>query len=225
MKNYTLGNLVIPMPENWSELTLGQFLNLCKLEESLTTINEFDLVERLSIVSGVDYVTLNNTNGDTVEQTAEFFQSLRWMQESFPKQNAETRPDKVTIAGKEVVIPEDIKYETRGQYENFIAIVLSKTRVLNDGSYMCDVEVYDAAIAIYITPLVYGKAYSPQNKREVLQEVRKLRLYEAQAVASFFLNKFMLSIPKELNTSIKGQATKTFKSKQGLKKSIKTSKH
>lgn len=180
MTEFNEGELTFSLPSNWKEITLGQFLAIRNL---LKDGGAPDIFTQLSILSSVEREFFFHSEMPE-ERFEEFISAIAWMGEA-PDYSTFTKPELYEIGNKALVIPDDLTLKTLGQKYAFETKVLPVSVVVEE-TPMCDIDVMDMAVAIYLQPLYTGEKFNLETIDETIEDMQDSSLQIHTGLQLFF---------------------------------------
>lgn len=195
MLKVTIQGSTFSVPQNWSEVSVRQYDEMCTNAEHLTPSR------LLSILTGIDYITLQNA--DCGEFMLNVFPALTELH-SAPDFKTIERKDSITINGISLPVIKDPGKERIGQK-------LLLTSVLGDGENVKMHEVIPYVVAVYYAPKLHPDGIWDETHVEKVREwVLDMSILEAVAESNFFLTGYMRDLNKSLSyTRRKPKRTKS----------------
>lgn len=201
MIKFKLNGKSINVASSWDDLTFDQFLQILDSKD--------DLLQLVSICSGLDYETLKKSvivGLDSVIQAMQFIRT---------KANY---PDTTKKLGK-YKLPLDPKGEFNPQYKRLDQFEdMRKAMIASDKGVKSVTEAYATYCAIYLQELRDGN-YDYQKAMAMVDEVKQMPAKEVIPAGSFFLIKLL-----NLSIGIKKTSPNTTQSRKKLKPVSKISK-
>lgn len=175
MLSITINKVVFNIAENISELCTFQYCELNKHRDNLNT------VRLLSILTGIDYTVLNNSDCSKFEPILAL---LKFDDKAKPLQGIEC-PDVVVIDKKEIKVVKEIGQETFGQKVFAQEVVNSMIAERVD-----KVEALVKVAAIYLQPQIDG-SFDDTKAREFEKKLMELPITDVYPIGNFFLSKYV----------------------------------
>ena len=175
MISITINKVVFNIAENISELCTFQYCELNKHRDNLNT------VRLLSILTGIDYTVLNNSDCSQFEP---ILGVLKFDDKEKPLQNIDC-PDVVEIDKKEIKVVKEIGQETFGQKVFAQEVVNSMIAERLD-----KVEALVKVAAIYLQPQLDGM-FNDVKARELEKKLMELPINQVYPIGNFFLSKYV----------------------------------
>ena len=166
------------IPTQWSEVTLKQYVEISD------NVDELSHVRLLSILTGIDYDTLNNFPCDAFQEIV--MPEMNWIGEPFKPQH-HIRPTSITLGGITIKTIQDVGQERFGQK-------LFMQQLVNKGiaDSIPHVLLVAPVLACYYAPFLHPeKKWVESHVKEVEQMVMKMNVYDAWSEADFFLSGYM----------------------------------
>ena len=171
----TINKVVFNIAENISELCTFQYCELNKHRDNLNN------VRILSILTGIDYTVLNNSDCSQFEPILGL---LKFDDKEKPLQNIEC-PDVVEIDKKQIKVVKEIGQETFGQ-KNFATIAVSDMIA----ERLDKVEALVKVAAIYLQPQIDG-FFDDTKAREFEKKLMESPITDIYPIGNFFLSKYV----------------------------------
>lgn len=175
MISIKINKVVFNIAENISELCTFQYCELNKHRDNLNT------VRLLSILTGIDYTVLNNSDCSKFEP---ILSVLKFDDKEKPLQNIEC-PDVVEIDKKEIKVVKEIGQETFGQKVFAQEIVNSMIAERLD-----KVEALVKVVAIYLQPQIDG-SFDDKKAKELENKLMELPITGVYPIGNFFLSRYV----------------------------------
>ena len=204
MINFKINGKSTPIPTSWNDVTFKQYLEIFNIKD--------DVLQLVSILSGVDYEIIKNAEIIGVEKLLEAI-SFANQQITFPDYVDHCGPYKIAANSKGQF---NIQYESLGQFED-------ARKIMNglNGNIKAHTEAYGKYVAIYIQK-IKDKSYDPQKVEEVEKELQNYPAYQVITLGSFFFVKLRILFGGIPRTSPATPPTRK-KSKRVLKPSKRSS--
>lgn len=175
------------LPDTWDEISMAQYIELYRHRENL---NEARL---LSIFTGIDYGQVINFDLAMFEShimpyMAAFDEEIKFY-ESVPA-------EKITVNGKTINVPQDIKLKTLGQ-----KIMLQQRITMADKAQEDLMYLIPFAIATYIQTELSGGKYDDKEAEALIPHILKVPVTIAYPIGNFFLTRFIRSVGLKLKNS------------------------
>lgn len=167
------------IPTAWSEVTLGEFMQLKKLKPG-------DSIGLLNILTGLSREVLERA--DLVDVERKIVPNLRFFEDEKIDLGAIPCPSTITIEGRAYIVPLDIRVKTFGQ---LVMLEQEVERSIKETGYL--VDAMPLALAIYFYPIVTGKPFNGDEAEEFVEVMLKTKVVEAYPVAAFFLTSLQRS--------------------------------
>lgn len=204
MIKFKLNGKSINVASSWDDLTFDQFLQVLNMDGSY--------LSALAICLNVPRETLDNKPILGLESLLTATQFL---------QKPANYPTTTTQIGK-YKLPLDSKGEFNPQFKRLDQFEdMRKIMIASDKGVKSITEAYASYCAIYLQEL-RDKEYSYSKAMAMVDEVKQMPAKEVIPAGSFFLIK-LLSLSTGIRTTSPTTSQKQKKSKQGLKKSKKSS--
>ncbi len=163
------GKQAVSVPDSWAEISFEQFL---LIENSW---DRKDPVHLFSIITGIDFETLQESQDDYIEET--LYRLVSFVFANTPDWDNLTPPKKIMINGRIIAVPSDIGAGTLGQ-KVMLNTALSTVKDVS--------QLMIEALCIYLQPLYHGK-YDQNKFNEFKQVLMKAPVLDCYAIARFFL--------------------------------------
>ena len=161
---FTLNGKKINVIDSWEGLNFAQYLRIIKMGD--------DMVESLSILTGIDYETLKKSKIKGLEK---LLYAARFMNKAPKLQEKPTKIGKYKLP-----INFDIQFESLAQFEDMRQVMVK----LEEGVY-AQAESYAKYCAIYCQKLRDGE-YDGQKATDMISEIMTLPALEVISAGSFF---------------------------------------
>jgi hypothetical protein len=172
------------IPTQWNEVTLKQYIEISE------NVDELNHVRLLSILTGIEFDTLNNFPCDAFQELA--IPEMNWIGEPFKPQH-HIRPTSIKLGGKEIKTIQDVGQERFGQK-------LFMQQLVNKGiaESISHVNLVAPVLACYYAPFLHPeKKWVESHVKEVEQMIYNLPVYDAWSEADFFLSGYIKYKPKK----------------------------
>ena len=179
MVTITINKVVFNIAENISELCTFQYCEMNKHRDNL------NIVRLLSILTGIDYTVLNNSDCSQFEP---ILQLLNFDSKDKPLHEIEC-PESIVIDKKEIEVIKEIGQETFGQK-------VFAQQIVNDMiAERCDkIEALVKVAAIYLQPKIDG-SFDDKKARQLETKLMELPIIDVYPVGNFFLSKYVNYLP------------------------------
>lgn len=175
MVKIKINKVVFNIAENISELCTFQYCELNKRRDNLNT------VRLLSILSGIDYTVLNNSDCSQFEP---ILSVLNFSDNNKPLQNIEC-PKTVIIDKNEIKVIQEVGQETFGQKVFAQEVVNSMIAERLD-----KVEALVKVASIYLQPQIDG-SFDDKKAKELENKLMELPITDVYPIGNFFLSRYV----------------------------------
>lgn len=163
----------VEVPTSWSDLSLKQVIEL----NDLTTLNRIKII---SILTGIHLDILSELNGKQNLETLNQIETLFQFINEAPNFNEFKLPKKITLKGKEIIIPQDLTKETYGQKVAIEELIRnSKTEVI--------LPLIPEVLSIYLYPIFSEEKFKDERVDDFIEIMKEIQISEAYPIATFFL--------------------------------------
>jgi len=169
------------VPESWEEVTVKQFSDLVKFRIELNPARV------MSIFTGIEYDWILNAEPQEIE--VKLLSVMSFLGEDIDLL-ALVRKDYISIGGRELKVPKDIRNETYGQ-KMFLQELINESIRKELPMY----EIIPSALAIYFQPIFDNSAFNDKRVEELKPMMSHTRISEAYPICAFFLKKYIQSFP------------------------------
>ena len=186
--NYTLvynNNIekIISVPTSWSDLTLGQVLQLFELDFTVKKIR----MKVLCILTGLSLADISELAGEqNINKLNAIESTINFINET-PNFKEFILPKSIILKGKEILIPLDLTKETYGQ--KVAAEELIRLSWVNQNGDIDILPLMPEILAIYLYPLFANETFKDERVDTFIPLMKELSIKDAYPIASFFLIK------------------------------------
>lgn len=176
MLHAKLGEKEFDMKTSWGEITVKEFTELMKSE------NTGSVTAQLSVITGLTKEEIQSANSIDIEKLllhTEFLNTLPDLEKI-----KKTIPEAIRIGDKTLPVIKDLTLEPWGCKEVLYTEMIRCVQV--DGHLMNCVAY---AIATYFYKAYHGKDFDPAKMDEIIKAAEQCSFIEVFPVANFFLNK------------------------------------
>ncbi len=198
MVTIKINKVVFNIAENISELCTFQYCEMNKHRDNL------NIVRLLSILSGIDYTVLNNSDCSQFEPILSL---LNFDAKDKPLHEIEC-PKSVLIDKKQIEVVQEVGQETFGQKVFAQEVVNSMIAERID-----KVEALVKVAAIYLQPQIDG-SFDDKKAKALENKLMELPITTVYPIGNFFLSKYVNYLPPNPKPLQRKQANNT--AKQGL---------
>jgi hypothetical protein len=198
MYNFLFDNKSIKLPESWSEVAFSQFVKMQSLNEEKNTI-----LETLSILSGEPYDSWLLCRDVDIDEKVVPFISFIYHKVDFEKLPI---PKTINYKGKEYKGVKDIGLETFGQkiiFQDYLNKSLEKETNI--------IQTFPYIVAIYLQPIITESEFNTDKVEELEKEINEMPVTVVIPLATFFLQKSIVSIRKKMKYLLRDMSGKSWK--------------